>query len=106
MFYEEIDGIAMFSSGEIMVSGEVFPYVKAWIRDGFQTASHLFEHVFMIQTEVSPRNLAFAVLVVEVDGQKCDDLSEDGLRKTLARLQDATQKEMTARLDAVKKKNR
>lgn len=69
-----------------------------------QELDNLRQTVFMIQNEISPRNLAFAVLVAEVDGQRCEDLSEDGLRKTLARLQDATQKEMTARLDAVKKK--
>lgn len=59
--------------------------------------------VFMIQTELSPKHLAFAALVSSVDGVKYTDVSDDGLRKVSALLADATKKDLTA-FEAVKKK--
>lgn len=65
---------------------------------------NLRQNVYFIQSEISPRCLAFAVLVKSVDGEPCDDLSDDGLRKTLALFSNVPHSEMTAHLEAVKKK--
>lgn len=60
--------------------------------------------VHFIQQEINPQHRAFAVLVTMVDGKECRDLSDDGLTRVLELLQDVPVKELTARLEAVKKK--
>lgn len=65
---------------------------------------NLRQSVFLIQSSVDTKLLSFAALVVEVDGKPCDDLSDDGLRKVCGMLEDSPRGEMTARLEAVKKK--
>ena len=66
--------------------------------------ANLRQNVHLIQSEINPRHLAFAVLVKSVNGKGCDNLSDDGLRGVLDLLKDAPVKDVTARLDAVKKK--
>lgn len=61
-------------------------------------------NVYMIQQGVSPEHLAFAALVKSVDGVACDDLTTDGLTKTLERLKEATRQETAAETEAAKKK--
>lgn len=65
---------------------------------------NLRQCVFMIQSELSPRHLAFACLVKSIDGRECGDLSDDGLRGVLDKFKDATEGELTDQLDSVKKK--
>lgn len=65
---------------------------------------NLRQNVYFIQTEMSPRYLAFAVLVKSIDGKPCDDLSDDGLNKIVKLFANIPHSELTAQLDAVKKK--
>lgn len=65
---------------------------------------NLRQNVYFIQSNISPRNLAFATLVKSVDGKECNDLSDDGLRKTLELFNDAPAKAFASEADAVKKK--
>lgn len=69
-----------------------------------QELENLRQLLFFAQAELSPRNLAFAALVLSVDGQPCDDLSDEGLRRTAALFADISQRELTAQTEAVKKK--
>lgn len=62
------------------------------------------QNVYVIQTEQSPQNLSFAVLVGSIDGKACDDISDEGLERTRAMLSDVTRKEMTTEQSEVKKK--
>lgn len=62
------------------------------------------QNVYVIQTEQSPANLSFAVLVSEIDGKECKDLSDEGLERVRALLSDATRKEITTVQAEVKKK--
>ena len=48
--------------------------------------------------------MAFAVLVKSVNGTPLNDLSDDGLQKTINLFSDVPHSEITAQLDAVKKK--
>lgn len=66
--------------------------------------SNLRHCVWLIQAGVNPRNRAFAALVKSVDGRECDDISDDALEKVLGILRDAPIKDLTANLEAVKKK--
>lgn len=69
-----------------------------------QELENLRQSVFLIQNGISPKHRAFAVLVSKIDGRECNDLSDVALSELLETLQDAPEKEMTARLEAVKKK--
>lgn len=64
------------------------------------------QNVYFIQSGVSPRNLAFAVLVKSIDGKPCDDLSDEGLKKIVDMFDDVPYKDLAASIEAVKKKNR
>lgn len=65
---------------------------------------NLRQSVYMIQSEISPKHRAFAVLVTKFDGVECNDISDDGLAKLTQQLQDVTETELNVKLDSVKKK--
>lgn len=65
---------------------------------------NLRQNVYMIQSALSPRNLAFATLVKKIDGEECEDLTDEGLQKIVDLFADAPVNEMTAPMEAVKKK--
>ena len=60
--------------------------------------------MYFVQSEVSPRYLAFAVLVKSIDGTPCDDLSDDGLQKIISLFSNVPHSEITSQLETVKKK--
>lgn len=62
------------------------------------------QNIYFIQSEVSPRHLAFAVLVKSINGKPRNDLSDDGLQQTMNLFKDVANSEITAHLEAVKKK--
>lgn len=65
---------------------------------------NLRQNVYFIQQGISPRHLAFAVLVKSIDGKPQNDLSDDGLQKVVEMFGDVSVKDMTAEISAVKKK--
>lgn len=69
-----------------------------------QELANLRQCVYMIQNEISPKHLSLAALITKIDGREYNDLSDDGLAKIIATLNDATEKELTDQLDSVKKK--
>lgn len=62
------------------------------------------QNVYFIQTDMSPRYLAFCALVKSVDGTEYNDMTPDGLQKVLQLFADVPNAELTAQLEAVKKK--
>jgi len=62
------------------------------------------QNVYFIQSGLSPKCLAFAVLVKSIDGTPYNDLSDDGLQKVVDMFGDVPVKELTAQMEAVKKK--
>lgn len=65
---------------------------------------NLRQNVYFIQMGISPRHLAFAVLIKSIDGKSCDDLSDEGLQKIVDTFADVAIKDITATIEAVKKK--
>lgn len=65
---------------------------------------NLRQNIYLVQSGVAPRHLAFAALVESIDGVRYDDLTTEGLSKVVEMLKDATDKEITAQNEAVKKK--
>lgn len=66
--------------------------------------ANLRQNVFMIQSGIMPKHMAFACLVNSIDGKPCNDLSDDSIQKIVERLSDAPNGEITDQLDSVKKK--
>ena len=69
-----------------------------------QELENLRQCVFMIQSELAPKHRAFAALVTKLDGVDCDDVGDTALAKITEMLNDIPENEMTAQLEAVKKK--
>lgn len=69
-----------------------------------QELENLRQCVFLIQSELSPKHLAFAALVTKIDGQECDDLADDALRRVLEKIAGTPVSKLTAKYEAVKKK--
>lgn len=65
---------------------------------------NLRQTVYFIQSELSPKHLAFCILVKSIDGKENDDLSIEGLQKTLEKFADLPNNDLTAQMEAVKKK--
>lgn len=69
-----------------------------------QELENLRQCVYMIQTGLAPKHRAFAALVTKLDGRDCDDIGDDALAAITETLNDVPEQELTAQLDAVKKK--
>ena len=65
---------------------------------------NLRQCVFLIQAGLSPKHRAFAALVTKLDGQDCTDIGDDALAAITEKLNDVPESELTAQLEAVKKK--
>lgn len=65
---------------------------------------NLRQNVFFIQENISPKLLAFCVLVKSIDGKPCTDISDDALKVLHDEFLEIPQNELTAQIEAVKKK--
>lgn len=65
---------------------------------------NLRQAVYLLQSEITPKHMAFAALVVSIDGKECVDISEDGLLRTISLLNDAPEAEVSTETYKVKKK--
>lgn len=60
--------------------------------------------IYLVSEEMSPKYMAFSVLVYKLDGQIVDDLTDVGLKRVLDKLNKVPKKWMDGILDLVKKK--
>lgn len=65
---------------------------------------NLRQNVFLIRSALSPKHLAFAAIIKDVDGQERNDLSDDGLKETLSLIGDSPIGETDAAMESAKKK--
>ena len=80
----------------------VFRYIRANKPDmAEKELMVLRQNVFFIQTEVSPKHLAFAALIHTLDGQQNEDLTDEAF---VAKLSDVTVGEMNSAIEESKKK--
>lgn len=83
----------------------VFRYMKSGKNEMAQKELMMLrQNVFFIQTEVSPKNLAFAALIHTLDGEENTDLSDESLKALMAKLSDVTVGELDTVIDESKKK--
>lgn len=83
--------------------------IKAFIRtkkadDAIKEVDNLRTSLYFVMNHISPKCLAFAALVKELDGEPCDDLSDDGLQKIVDKLGDIEIASLNETFDDVKKK--
>lgn len=52
-------------------------------KKALQELQNMRQNMYMINSEISPKYLAFAALVHSIDGKEVNDLSDDGLKKLL-----------------------
>lgn len=69
-----------------------------------QELLNMRQAIVMINSEVSPRYLAFAALIYSINGQKITDLSDEGLKSILTRLQTVKHSWLLEQLAKLKKK--
>ena len=85
----------------------VVTFLKTNDRDNaVKELENLRQNVNMMQNEVPLAGMAFAALIQSVDGKECNDISEDGLQRTLDLLGGVTFGQVQAETLASKKKNR
>lgn len=66
--------------------------------------NNLKQSIHLINEEISPKYLAFAPLVAEINGIKQLDISDDGLQKVVNRLGNIKQKRFDVIIESLKKK--
>lgn len=83
----------------------VIRYIKSDKQDSaIKELMNLRQNVFMIQSGISPRHLAFACLIHSLDGEVNEDLSDESLKRILSKLEDIPIGEFESIIDESKKK--
>ena len=67
---------------------------------------NLRQNIYLIQQELSPKNMAFAALIKEIDGKPTDNISDDGLKETISLFRNDKKTDIDNTLAEAKKKNR
>lgn len=68
---------------------KIAKYIKSSnSRKALQELQNMRQNMYMVNSEISPKYLAFAALIHSVDGKEVKDLSDDGLKKLLQDLKD------------------
>lgn len=69
-----------------------------------QELQNMRQNLFMVNSKVSPKYLAFAALVYSIDGKKVEAVSDDDYSELLAKIQEMPHSLLTKTLDWLKKK--
>lgn len=73
-------------------------------KKALQELQNMRQNMYMVNSEISPRYLAFAALIHSIDGEEVNDLSDDGLKNILARLKEIKHSKIIDFLAWLKKK--
>lgn len=66
--------------------------------------ANMRQNVFMVQSGMNPKHMAFACLVNSIDGKPCSEISDDAIQKVVELLADMPNGDVNEQLDSVKKK--
>lgn len=69
-----------------------------------QELQNMRQNLFMINSNISPKYLAFAALVYSVDGERVDAVSDDDYHELLTKIQEIPHGLLSKTLDWLKKK--
>lgn len=73
-------------------------------KKALQELQNMRQNMYMVNSEISPKYLAFAALIHSIDGKEVNDLSDDGLKKLLQDLKDVKHSKVIDFLLWLKKK--
>lgn len=73
-------------------------------KKALQELQNMRMNMHMVNNEISPKYLAFAALIHSIDGQKVEDLSDDGLKKLLDDIKEVKHSKIIEFLMWLKKK--
>lgn len=74
------------------------------IEEAQKELQNIRQNIYLIQHQLTPKHLAFAAIVKEVDGKPCDDISDEGLKATLKMMEDVSIGNFDEELADAKKK--
>ena len=69
-----------------------------------QELQNMRQNLFMVNSKISPKYLAFAALVYSIDGKKVEAVSDDDYGELLTKIQEMPHSLLTKTLDWLKKK--
>lgn len=73
-------------------------------KKALQELQNMRQSMYMVNSEISPKYLAFAALIHSIDGEEVSDLSDDGLKNVLAKLKEIKHSKIIDFLVWLKKK--
>lgn len=79
-------------------------YIKSNPSMAITELDNMKQAVYLVSEQISPKYMAFAVLVSKIDGQPMDDLTDAGLQRVLDILKEAEKSWIDGILHSVKKK--
>lgn len=79
-------------------------YIKSNPAMAITELDNMKQAVYLVSEQISPKYMAFAVLVSKIDGQPMDDLTDAGLKRVLDILKEAKKTWIDGILHSVKKK--
>lgn len=86
---------------------KVAKYIKANDeKKALAELQNMRQNIYMVNSEISPKYLAFAALIHSVDGKEVTDLSDDGLKTLLQDIREIKHSAITDFLAWLKKKLR
>ncbi|MEG0579286.1 MAG: hypothetical protein RR490_05165 [Niameybacter sp.] len=74
------------------------------LNKAIQELQNMRQNMFMVVENISPRYMAFAALIAEIDGRKVTDLSEDNLKSILELLKQVPHRWLVDLFETLKKK--
>lgn len=84
---------------------KIAKYIKANDnKKALQELQNMRQNIYMVNSEISPKYLAFAALIHSVDGKEVNDLSDSGLKKLLQGLKEVKHSKVIDFLLWLKKK--
>lgn len=74
------------------------------MENAYKEIDNIRQNIYLIQSALSPKHLAFAAIIKEVDGVERNDITDAGLKETLAMIGDCPIGEADENIESAKKK--
>jgi predicted CopG family antitoxin len=79
-------------------------YMKSDPKKATQELKNMRQAMFMINSEISPKNMAFAALIKSIDGNDVTDHSDENLKSIIAKINHTRQSFISKLIEQIKKK--
>lgn len=83
---------------------KVAQFIPVNTKNAIQELQNLRQAMYFVMQEVSPKHLAFAALIIDIDDVKVSNVSDDILHELLKKLNGTKNSDITSLLEDIKKK--